>query len=197
MHTSALLLVMALMSATACNNRSRTNQSDTLTEEDTGVTRDMAQDVNKEVLADDSLSDDSKNVTKAAEDGLYEVRLTSEGKAKTASASIKKMAENMQKTHEKLNMELAGLASKKGITIPTALEDGKVKDIAKLMEKTGNDFDKAFVDELVDKHEKAINLFERTSENAKDPEIKVWFTKVLPELREHLSMAKMEKDKLK
>lgn len=198
MKTPAILLTFALAGMmAACNNNARNNNQDSIPAEDTGLTQDMAQDMNRDVLSDDSLRDDSKNITKAAEDGLYEVKLTSSGKAKASSASVKKLAEHMQKAHEKLNQQLAELATKKNVTIPTALEASKEKDIANILEKTGTDFDKAFVDELIDKHEKAIDLFEKTSQNAQDPEVRDWFTKTLPELRSHLEMAKTEQAKLK
>lgn len=181
----------------ACNNNARNNNQDSIPAGDTGMTRGDAQDINRDVLSDDSLRDDAKNITKAAEAGLYEVKITSSGKTKATSASVKKLAEHMEEAHEKLNQQLAELATKKNVTIPTALNESKEKDIAKIMEKTGNDFDKAFVDELIDKHEKSIDLFEKTAEHAQDPEVKDWFSKTLPELRSHLQMAKAEKEKLK
>lgn len=198
MKTPAILLSFAIAGMiTACNNNANTNNQDSIPAGDTGLTQDVAQDINKDVLSGDSLRDDAKNITKAAEDGLYEVKLTSSAKTKANSASVKKLADHMQKAHEKLNQQLAELASKKNVTIPSAIEESKEKDIANILEKTGKDFDKAFVDELVDKHEKAIDLFEKTAENAQDPEVKDWFSKTLPELRSHLEMAKTEQAKLK
>lgn len=192
-----LPLVFACIAAAACNNNARQRAQDTLSGEDTGLTQDVAQDINKENFESDSVRGATSNISKAAEDGLYEVKLLQDGQAKTTNADIKKMAAHMLKAHEKLNKELADLTAKKGITIPTALEDGMVRDINQITEKSGTDFDKAFVDELVDKHEKAIKLFETTANDATDPEIKAFFTKALPELREHRDMAQKEKDKLK
>lgn len=197
MKTPAILLAIALTGAMAACNNSSKNTSDSIPAGDTGVTQDVAQDVNKDQLASDSLSDDSKNVTKAAEDGLFEVKFAGTAATKASSASVKKLAQHMVDAHTKANKELMDLATAKGITMPNAIEESDEKDIADINEKTGKDYDKAFVDELIDRHEKAINLFEKTSENAKDPEIKAWFGKTLPELRKHLDMAKAEQDKLK
>lgn len=197
MKTPAILLAIALSGAMAACNNSSKNTSDSIPAGDTGVTQDVAQDVNKDQLASDSLSDDSKNVTKAAEDGLFEVKFAGAAATKASSASVKKLAQHMVEAHTKANSELTSLATAKGITLPNAIEESDEKDIADINEKTGKDYDKAFVDELIDRHEKAINLFEKTSENAKDPEIKAWFGKTLPELRKHLDMAKAEQDKLK
>ncbi|WP_343701946.1 DUF4142 domain-containing protein [Chitinophaga sp.] len=192
-----LPFAIACVATVACNNNASRNAQDTLSGEDTGMTQDMAQDINKENMEGDSVRSAADNISKAAEDGLYEVKLLQDGQAKTTNADIKKMSGHMLKAHEKLNKELADLTAKKGITIPTALEDNKVKDIQQITDKSGTDFDKAYVDELVDKHEKAIKLFETVANDATDPDIKALFTKALPELREHLDMAKKEQDKLK
>ncbi|MGX5819687.1 DUF4142 domain-containing protein [Chitinophaga lutea] len=191
---SAMLVVLALA---ACNSNTSRQNADTLSAEDTGMTQEMAQDLNKDKYQSDSVRNATDDISKAAEDGLYEVKLMNDGQSRASSASIKSMAKHMQAAHEKLNKELMDLAAKKAITLPTALEDAKVKDINNIMEKSGTDFDKAFINETIDKHEKAIKLFEDIANNATDTDIKAFFTKALPELREHLAMAQKEKDKLK
>ncbi|WP_119079039.1 DUF4142 domain-containing protein [Chitinophaga alhagiae] len=192
-----LPFAIACLAIVACNNNASRNAQDTLSGEDTGMTQDMAQDINKETMEGDSVRAAADNISKAAEDGMYEVKLLQDGQAKTTNAGIKKMSGHMLKAHEKLNKDLADLTAKKGITIPTALEDARVKDIQQITDKSGTDFDKAYVDELVDKHEKAVQLFETVANDATDPDIKALFTKALPELRMHLDMAKKEQDKLK
>lgn len=205
MKQIAFLLPIAIGAMVACNsgtNRTTTDDTTTvgnqdITAVDTGVTKGMAEDVNDDKFSDDSLQDDADYVTRAAEDGMYEVKVSADGKAKTANADVKKLAAHMQQAHEKANKQLAALAAKKSITIPTVLPQGKTDDINRLLEKNSNDFDKAFVDELEDKHEKAIRLFEKASDKVKDPDLKAWFAKTLPELRNHLDMVKAEKSKLK
>lgn len=197
MRKTLIPLAFACIAAVACNSNSSRNTQDTLSGEDTGMTKDMAQDINQETFPSDSVQGATNNISKAAEDGLYEVKLLQDGQAKTTNADIKKLSEHMLKAHEKLNKDLADLTAKKGITIPTVLEDSKVRDIQQITDKSGTDFDKAYVDELVDKHEKAIRLFETTANEATDPDIKQLFTKALPELKQHLDMAKKEQQKLK
>lgn len=201
---AAFLLPVAIGGMMACNSGTNRTTDDTstvgnedITAVDTGMTKGMAQDLNKDKFSDDSLRDDAGYVTRAAEDGLYEVRLSSDAKAKTANAGVKKLAAHMQQAHEKANKQLMEIAAKKSITVPTVIAQGKVDDINRLLEKSGNDFDKAFVEELSDKHEKAIKLFENASKDVKDEELKAWFSKTLPELRNHLEMVKKEQNKLK
>lgn len=181
----------------ACNNAGTQNNSDTTLPSDTGVTDDMARDVNKEVIPADSVRDDSKNMVKAAEDGLFEVRISKDAQSKASSASVKQLARHMQTAHEKVNKELMDLANQKSIVLPTAISDAQSRDIGNIMEKSGKDFDKAFVDKLESAHKDAIDLFEKAADKSEDPDIKAFFAKHLPELRTHLDMVQKEKDKLK
>lgn len=181
----------------ACNNAGTQNNSDTTLPSDTGVTDDMARDANRDILPSDSLRDDAKNLVKAAEDGLFEVRISTDAQGKANSASVKNLAKHMQTAHEKVNKELMELANQKSIILPTAISDGQSKDIGNIMEKSGKDFDKAFVDKLESAHKDAIDLFEKGADKSEDPDIKAFFAKHLPELRSHLDMVKKEQDKLK
>ncbi|MGE7777039.1 DUF4142 domain-containing protein [Chitinophaga sp. NPDC101104] len=197
MKRMMVYLLPFAMGFAACNNGGMQNNSDTTLPSDTGITEGMAKDVNRDVLPADSVRDDSKNLVKAAEDGLFEVRISTDAQSKASSASVKTLAKHMQQSHEKINNELKALAAQKSIVTPTAISDGQSKDISDIMEKSGKDFDKAYVDKLESAHKDAIDLFEKMSEKAEDPDIKAFFTKHLPELRTHLDMVMKEKDKLK
>lgn len=181
----------------ACNNAGTNNNSDTTMPSDTGITDDMAKDVNRDVLPSDSVGDDAKRVVKAAEDGLFEVKFAQEGQTKASSASVKALAKHMVQDHEKANKELMDLAASKNIMLPTAISDGQQKDINDIATKTGKDFDKAFVDKLESAHKDAIDLFEKGADKSEDPDIKAWFAGKVPVLRSHLEMVQKEKDKLK
>lgn len=181
----------------ACNNSGTQNNSDTTLPSDTGITDNMAREANRDMLPSDSLGDDSKKMVKAAEDGLFEVRLSKDAQSKANAASVKTLAKHMQQSHEKVNKELVALAAQKNIILPTAISDAQSRDIGDIMEKSGNDFDKAFVDKLESAHKDAIDLFEKAADKAEDPDVKAFFAKHLPELRTHLEMVQKEKDKLK
>jgi putative membrane protein len=64
------------------------------------------------------------------------------------------------------------------------------RDIDDLAEKTGNDFDKAFMRKMVNDHESTINLFEKASDKVSDPEVKTFVDNTLPKLRMHLDSAR-------
>ncbi|WP_162946645.1 DUF4142 domain-containing protein [Chitinophaga barathri] len=196
-NLTTLLLPLAVAGLFACNSGANRNQGDTTTAADTGITQDLAHDVNKDMLEGDSLRGDSKALTEAAEAGVWEVLVATQAQTKTTNAGVKKLAKHMQDAHEKANKELLALATKKNVILPNALPDSKAKDVSQLFEKSGTDFDKAFLEELADAHESAIKLFDKTAADANDPEVKEWFGKTLPELRKHLDMIKAEQAKLK
>lgn len=54
----------------------------------------------------------------------------------------------------------------------------------------GQDFDRRYAESMgVEAHRETIALFEKASKEARDPEVKAFATKTLPNLREHLQMA--------
>lgn len=141
--------------------------------------------------------DDAKFVTEAANGGMAEVELGQLAQQKAQHADVKAFGEMMIKDHSKANDELKALAQAKNITLPATLgeEPQKVKD--ELSKKSGAEFDKAYIDDMVKDHEKDIKLFEDASKNLKDADLKAFADKTLPTLRTHLEHCKSIKDKLK
>ena len=44
----------------------------------------------------------------------------------------------------------------------------------KLSKLSGKDFDKEYISDMVDDHEKDVKEFEKASKDAKDPDLKAW-----------------------
>ena len=59
-----------------------------------------------------------------------------------------------------------------------------------LGELTGRDFDRRYIDEMVDDHEDAVEDLEDKANNASHPEVKAWAAKTLPKVRQHLEKAR-------
>ena len=161
--------------------------------------KEVAEDANEQNLdteATDSLEDDSQYLVDAAEVDMKEIELGKLAQAKSANADIKALGKMMVDAHTTASADTKALAAKKGITLPAALTD-KGEDARKdLNDKTGTDFDKAYADAMVDGHEKTIKEIEKASEKAKDPDVRTWAAKMLPELRKHLEHSKMVKEKV-
>jgi putative membrane protein len=140
--------------------------------------------------------DDKEFVTKAAEAGNMEVSEGQLAGSKAADADVKNFGSTMVSDHGKAGDELKSLASSKGITLPTGPGKEGEDAINKLTSKNGKDFDKAYMKDAVDDHEKAVKLFEKESKDGQDPDLKAWAAKTLPTLQKHLDMAKATKKKV-
>jgi len=140
---------------------------------------------------------DKDFVMKAAQGGMAEVMLGQMASTKATSPDVKNFGNRMVSDHGKANDELKQLAQNKGMALP-ADTDQEHKDAAdKLSKASGKDFDKAYISNMVEDHEKDVKEFEKASKDAKDPDLKAWASKTLPTLQDHLKMAKDTKAKLK
>ena len=133
----------------------------------------------------------------AADISLTETILAQLAEKNASMSDTKELAMMMDKDHKKAYDDLAPLAAKKTITIPTAMSESSQKDYNNLMEKRGNDFDKKYCDMMVSGHKDAIDKFEKASKDAVDPDIQAWATNMLPTLRKHLDMAMNFQEKCK
>lgn len=140
---------------------------------------------------------DQDFMNKAAQGGMAEVMLGQMASSKGTSADVKNFGNRMVSDHGKANDELKQLAQTKGVTLPADVDDESKKMSDKLSKLSGKDFDKTYINGMVDDHEKDVKEFEKASKDAKDPDLKAWASKTLPTLQDHLKMAKDTKAKLK
>jgi len=142
-------------------------------------------------FADDAAvsSSDKSFLQSAYKDGLAEIHMAGLGVKKTANAEIKAFATKLEADHGQANGELKTLAESKKVSVanaPGIVDTGKEK---MLDAKTGSNFDKDFIDGMVNDHKKAIAAFEKAANEAKDADVKAFAAKTLPTLKSHLSMA--------
>lgn len=127
----------------------------------------------------------------AAEINLAEIRASNIALEKATNANVKAYAQMMVDGHKKATEELRALARTKGVQLPddvTLMAKAKTK---LLEERSGASFDKHYVESIgIKAHEDAIKRFEKASKEVKDPEIKAFADKMLPDLRTHLEKAK-------
>jgi putative membrane protein len=140
---------------------------------------------------------DKEFMTKAAQGGMAEVMLGQMASSKGTSPDVKNFGNRMVSDHGKANDELKQLAQNKGLTLPSDTDKEHKEAADKLSKANGKDFDKAYISNMVEDHEKDVKEFEKQSKDAKDADLKAWVTKTLPTLQDHLKMAKDTKAKLK
>lgn len=141
--------------------------------------------------------DDAKFTTEAAAGGMAEVELGKTALSKSGNAKVKEFANMMVNDHGKANEELKTIAMGKNITLPTALDEKHQKVANDLNALTGRDFDKKYVDEMVDGHKKTLDLMEKEAKDGKDADLRAFAAKTAPIVKAHLDMIQKIKDSMK
>jgi putative membrane protein len=164
------------------------NMKDSVADSSKSVSKDLVMKVNK---------DDAKFAVAAANGGMAEVELGKLAQQKAVNAKVKDFGAMMVTDHSKANEQMMALAKSKGITLPSAIgqEEQKVKD--ELSAKAGADFDKAYVDDMIEDHKKDIKDFESAIQHLKDPGLKAFAEKTLPTLKMHLQAIQKIHDQMK
>jgi len=139
---------------------------------------------------------DTKFVHEAAAGGMAEVELGKLAADKAASPDVKAFGQRMVDDHSKANDELKGLASQKGITLPSSPEPAHKAMQDRLSKLNGAAFDKAYMQEMVKDHDKDVAAFKHASTSAADADLKAWAAKTLPTLQEHQTQAKSINSKM-
>jgi putative membrane protein len=125
-------------------------------------------------------------IRRAAESGMKEVEAGKQAQSLATNDQVKAYAQRMVQDHSKANQELMVIAETKGVDLKAARGQGHdLKGMGK-----GQDFDRAYMAQMVKDHTEAVRLFEQQAERDADPEVKAFAEKTLPTLREHLEMAR-------
>lgn len=132
---------------------------------------------------------DTKFVKKAARGGLAEVELGQLATQKASSEEVKKFGQRMVDDHSKANDQLKQVAAQEHIDLPTEPNAKDKATKARLEQLSGEQFDRAYMSDMVKDHKADVAEFARESKNAKDPAIKSFAEQTLPTLREHLKQA--------
>lgn len=161
----------------------------------------VAKQENIDNIADDNneivvLENDGATVflMKVAEIQLEEISLGQLAQQKGATPHVKELGKMMEQEHSKSLEEVKALAQSKSVAIPTTPTEDSQDAYEKLDGKTGNDFGKDYSALMVDRHEDAIDLFEKAANDSDDAEIKAWAAQKLPGLKTHLDHAKACKE---
>ena len=169
----------------ACNNEAKDSveKADSANESK----MDTSSNTTKTIAVDESTSDFMVTV---ADVGMTEVELGQIAQQKSANQQVKNFGAMMVEDHSKAGGELKSLAARKNVTLPATIGEEHKKKIDNLSKKSGKDFDKAYMDMMVEGHEATVKDFENASSNTKDADVKAWVDQTLPILKKHLDSAK-------
>ena len=132
------------------------------------------------------------------EDGHAEVMLGQVAAERASHPQVKEFAQMMVREHQTAGEELRQLATAASVQVtPPAQDlDGDHKDLHEELAKlSGLEFDRKYMDAMVEEHEEAVNEVEKKAES-ENAEVRRWAAKTLPKLRQHLEQAKQLKETL-
>ncbi|MBF01355.1 DUF4142 domain-containing protein [Flavobacterium coralii] len=157
----------------------------------------VAEEQNEEKFDDnEAKEDDSEYLVMAAEVDMKEIELGKLAQQKATNADVKAYGQMMVTEHQKASDKTKELAQKMNVSLPMALTEKGQEAYDDLNDETGMDFDKKYIDMMVDGHEKTIDKMEDASENANSEEVRMWAANMLPTLRQHLDRAKQLKEQM-
>jgi putative membrane protein len=185
------LAVMVLLGAACSNDRRHSVDSqDELDDIDSTIIVDPNDGVSgNDSTAVGTLQGDVNFVLAAADGGLLEVQLGELAKQKGSFKEVTDFANTMITDHGKANSELKKLASKSDIFIPDVLSDKSQQKNNTLAQKTGSDFDPAYIKMMALDHQETIAMFRKEATNGQNKEIRDWAAAKIPTLEYHHKMA--------
>lgn len=139
---------------------------------------------------------DRKFLENAAQGGMAEVQLGKLAEQKASSDQVKQFGKRMATDHQKANDELK-IASNKGFNLPAELSSSDRREYDKLQGKSGADFDREYMKEMVSDHKKDVKDFQSEAKSAKDGDLKNFATSTLPTLEQHLDLAQQTETAVK
>jgi putative membrane protein len=96
---------------------------------------------------------------------------------------VKRFGQGMVRDHSKANAKLKQLATRKGVTLPSALTDQQKQEKETLSKLAGAEFDREYMRVMVEDHDKDVAAFQNKASSASDPALKRFVTKTLPTLQ--------------
>jgi len=135
-------------------------------------------------------SSDVDFVQKAASSGMAEIAAGRLAASKGQSPAVQEFGRRMVADHTKANDELEIVAKTSGITPPSSSSPQQKATSGQLATLQGDAFDKAYAEQMVKDHQQAVELFGKEANAGSDAGLRSFAKKTLPELQQHLDMAK-------
>ena len=92
--------------------------------------------------------------------------------------------------HSQAANQLKQVAEQKGVTLPDTLSAKDKATKARLEKLSGDQFDRAYMKDMVMDHTLDVREFKNEAKTGKDPDLKNFASQTAPTLEEHLKQAK-------
>jgi len=140
--------------------------------------------------------DDKKFLATAAQSDQNEIALSKVAEEKATNPAVKAFAKKMVAEHTKLSESMKPFATDWGLTAPTGPDADHQKELDTLNGKSGAEFDKEYMDQMVTDHSKALSAFTDEAKDTKDLKFRAAVLKGKTAVAAHKNMAYDLKKKL-
>jgi putative membrane protein len=134
-------------------------------------------------------SADQTFISKSLEGNMLTLKLLHLAQERTTNPDVKQFAQKLAEAHAGLGNGLKELASKSQIQVPSDLNKEDQQVWQRLSNLRGAEFDREFVQYIIQDHRREFTMYENESKNGQNPMIKAFAVKILPAFKEHLKMA--------
>jgi putative membrane protein len=133
---------------------------------------------------------DTEFLRKASSINSLEVDVAKLAKDQTQNDSVRAFAEVLAKDHADAKDRLKDLTETMKVDFPKEVLAEHKAIVDRLKTIKGPQFDREFINTMVDGHEQAIDLFQQEATSGKNAQLKAYAQSLLPTLKSHLDMAK-------
>ncbi|HLP21998.1 MAG TPA: DUF4142 domain-containing protein [Chitinophagales bacterium] len=172
-----LTVISSSVIALSCNNKPGNSTEDTAK---------IATEQNDTKFENKKQENDAQFLVDATAASLQEIKLGSLAMERSNSKEVRDLGKMMVEAHTKALKEARDLAKTKQVTVPDSITSDTYTVYTDLSSKSGNDFNKAYCEKLIEAHKDAIGKFEKETSDSRDQDIKEWSAGMLPELRKHV-----------
>lgn len=134
-------------------------------------------------------SQDRDFLERAAQGNNGEVAIGLLVNGRAARPEIAALGRAIAADHAASQRQLAAIAAKKRIALPTSLGEHQA-NYDRLVDLRRDDFDRGFVQVMLDEHAQAIELFRSEATGGLDSDLRAYAASSLPALEAHLAHAK-------
>ncbi len=178
-----ILCIACVCAFAACNSTSKNQDS---VDSSKNVNDSMLPDSNSSAMASAPASEqDAKWAVDIANAGMTEIELSKVAQTKAVNPRLKSFADMMVTDHTAAADKLKTIAASKSITLPDKLSDDSQKALDELNKKSGKDFDKAYMNDMLGGHKKAVDAFQKGSTDLQDADLKSFAAQTLPTIQMH------------
>jgi len=139
---------------------------------------------------------DEQFLARALAQGIGEVKLSEQAQKRASNAQVKQFAEHMVRDHNKANDKLLAFARDMKLGVVQGLDKTWRERLETFSRLEGAAYDRDYMKQQVQEHEKAVQLFEAESRSGTNAALKAFAAETLPTIRTHLKKAREIRDNL-